>query len=144
MINKIVVHCSDTPTGRDVTAAEIHKWHKDRGWDGIGYHYVIRIDGTVENGRPEYWKGAHASGHNKDSIGICLIGQGDYTDKQEMSLIDLIANIKARYKGIKIIGHNEVSKKLCPMFNVQKWLDYNDTQIEIETVACDLKNQLKP
>ena len=124
MIDKIVVHCSDTPTGRDDRAADIHRWHQDRNWDGIGYHYVIPIDGSVENGRPEYWKGAHVGAHNSNSVGICLIGCGEYTPAQMYALKFLIFEIMARHEGAKIYGHYELdSKKTCPNFDVQRWVE---------------------
>ena len=76
MINKIVIHCSATPNGREDTAEDIHGWHlaKPKKWDGIGYHYVIECKGKLVAGRPEYWKGSHAYGHNDNSLGICMIG----------------------------------------------------------------------
>jgi N-acetylmuramoyl-L-alanine amidase len=83
-INRIFVHCSDTPTGRDVSAADIKRWHTDpkpkgNGWRDIGYSHVIRIDGTIELGRPVEQVGAHVAGHNSDSIGICLVGRDKFT-----------------------------------------------------------------
>ena len=126
-INKIIIHCSATPTGRETTAEEIHAWHKARGWDGIGYHYVIKIDGTIENGRPDYWLGAHASGHNKGSLGICMIGLDEFTTEQWTSLSELISALTNKHHGInEIIGHNEISKKTCPGFDVQQWLGGKD------------------
>lgn len=121
-ITKIVIHCSDTPDGRPDTAADIHRWHKEKGWDGIGYHYVIEVGGNTENGRPEYWTGAHASGHNTNSIGICLIGRGGYDDDQWFSLECLIHNLILKYPEAKVLGHNEISSKTCPNFDVQYWL----------------------
>ena len=122
LIREIIIHCSDTPNGREHTAEDIHRWHKEKGWDGIGYHYVIRLDGTVDRGRPEYWTGAHASGHNSGSIGICLIGRDDYTDEQWDALGAMVEIIKNDYPHAKVIGHNEISNKDCPGFNVQRWL----------------------
>jgi len=73
-INKIIIHCSATKEGNNVTAATIGQWHKDRGWRGIGYHYVVALDGTIEYGRSIYETGAHVKNHNEGSIGICYIG----------------------------------------------------------------------
>lgn len=125
MIDKIIVHCSATPNGRHHTAEDIHRWHLERGWSGIGYHYVICIDGTIEQGRPHYWQGAHASGHNENSIGICLIGTDEYTDEQMMSLGAVVQSLSNLHKVKKenIIGHNEVSNKTCPGFDVQEWVE---------------------
>tara|TARA_R110002167_G_C12706374_1_gene654688 strand:- start:8103 stop:8489 length:387 start_codon:yes stop_codon:yes gene_type:complete len=122
MINKIVIHCSDSPNGREDTAEDIHRWHKERGWDGIGYHYVIERKGKLVNGRPEYWQGAHASGHNKNSLGVCLIGTDKFTIEQWSILENLVRKLLIKYPQSKIIGHNEVSDKTCPGFDVQKWL----------------------
>ena len=69
-INLIIVHCSATPEGRDVSVADIDRWHRERGFDGIGYHYVVYIDGSVHEGRPLNKVGAHCKGHNAHSIGI--------------------------------------------------------------------------
>ena len=122
MINKIVIHCSVSPNGREDTAEDIHRWHKERGWDGIGYHYVIERKGKLVNGRPEYWQGAHASGHNKNSLGVCLIGTDKFTIEQWSILENLVRKLLIKYPQSKIIGHNEVSDKTCPGFDVQKWL----------------------
>jgi N-acetyl-anhydromuramyl-L-alanine amidase AmpD len=123
MINKIVIHCSESPNGREDTAEDIHRWHKEKGWDGIGYHYVIERKGKLVSGRPEYWQGAHASGHNKNSLGICLIGTDEFNVDQFSILDNLLRKLKIKYPGVKIIGHNEVSIKTCPGFNVQWWLN---------------------
>ena len=119
---KFIIHCSDTPNGRDDSAADIHGWHTDKGWDGIGYHYVITEDGTVEAGRPEYWNGAHVNGYNHKSIGVCLIGEGIYTLKQFHSLENLICKLKAKYPDAEIKGHNSMdSSKDCPLYDVEDW-----------------------
>jgi hypothetical protein len=122
MKKEIIIHCSATPNGRPHTAEDIHRWHTERGWSGIGYHKVIRTSGIVDDGRPEYWQGAHAKGHNKNSIGICLIGTDEFSSAQWSSLKALIECYKEVYPGCKIIGHNEVSDKKCPGFDVQEWL----------------------
>ena len=70
-IDKIIIHCSATQEGKEISAATIDEWHKKRGWRGIGYHYVIGLDGMIEYGRPITETGAHVKGHNKGSIGIC-------------------------------------------------------------------------
>ncbi len=125
-IREIVIHCSDSPNGREHTAEDIHRWHKEKGWDGIGYHYVITTHGEIQNGRPEYWTGAHASGHNTGSIGICLIGRDDYSDLQWNSLEALISDLQKKHPNAKVIGHNEISNKTCPGFNVQRWLKHGE------------------
>lgn len=121
-MKNIIIHCSASPNGRNDRASDIHRWHTEKGWSGIGYHYVICVDGAIETGRPEYWQGAHASGHNRDSIGICLIGTDSFDNKQLNSLNNLVKNLTVKYPNAEIIGHNEISAKTCPGFNVQEWL----------------------
>lgn len=121
-MKEIIIHCAATPNGKHFTAKDIHGWHLERGWSGIGYHYVIRVDGVLEVGRPEYWTGAHAKGHNTGTIGICLIGTDKYNLDQWSILKKLLTKLSAKYIGAKIIGHNEISNKTCPGFDVQEWL----------------------
>ena len=121
-IKKIVIHCAATPNGKHFTAEDIHRWHLENGWSGIGYNYVIRVDGVLEAGRPEYWIGAHAHGHNANSIGICLIGTDEYSQDQWSALKKLLTKLSIKYVDVEIIGHNEISNKPCPGFDVQKWL----------------------
>ena len=116
---KVIIHCSDSPQGRGDDAETIHAWHKERGFDGIGYHYVILEDGTIQNGRPEFWSGAHAKGHNK-AIGICLIGEDEFTPAQFISLEKLLKD--NGYEADEVVGHYKVSKKTCPNFNVETFL----------------------
>lgn len=121
-INEIIIHCSDTPTDRNVRAKDIDYWHKQRGWKGIGYHFVITIDGTIECGRMVDEVGAHCEGHNTRSVGICLIGCGDYTSEQYTALEKLLRSLKEQFTGIRIYGHNSFSPKTCPNFNVTEFL----------------------
>ena len=81
-ITLLVVHCSDTDDHINLGALDIHKMHLEFGWDGIGYHKVICRSGKIENGRPEYWIGAHVKGINHISLGVCLIGQDPFTTQQ--------------------------------------------------------------
>jgi len=124
-MEKIIIHCSATPNGKEYTAEDIHKWHLARNWSGIGYHYVIKVNGTPEKGRPEFWQGAHAKGHNKDSIGICLIGTDKFSLEQWVTLKFYIKYLLKKYPDVKVIGHNEVSNKTCPGFDVQEWMKDN-------------------
>ena len=83
-INKIIVHCSATPEGRNVLISEVKRWHvEERGWSDIGYHFVIELDGSVRIGRPIEIKGAHSKGNNHDSIGVCYIGGVDLDMKSK-------------------------------------------------------------
>lgn len=134
-IDTIIVHCSATPPNIDIGVKEIRDWHVDgNGWSDIGYHYVIRRDGRIGDGRPLGVQGAHAKGHNKTSIGICLVGGVDrdnkpdanFTAEQYISLVMLIKYLKGEFSIGKIIGHRDVSNKACPCFSVQGLL--GDTQ----------------
>ncbi len=121
-----IIHCSDTPEGRNVKTSEIKRWHtEERGWSDIGYHYVVELDGTIVKGRLDEIVGAHAKGYNSNSIGICYVGgrskkglaKDTRTPEQKRSLYELIKILKVQHKGLKIIGHNEVSNKDCPSFD---------------------------
>lgn len=127
-INKIIVHCSATPEGRDVKVETIKKWHvEDNGWSDIGYHWVIELDGSIRKGRHEAQAGAHAKGHNSGSVGVCYIGGCDSdmnpkdtrTDKQKESLHCLLIDLLGRYPDAEIIGHRDVSSKACPSFDAK-------------------------
>ena len=128
-INKIIVHCSATPEGRDVSVDTIRKWHvEDNGWSDIGYHWVITLSGAIEKGRPESRSGAHAKGHNKNSVGVCYVGGVDSdmnpkdtrTDAQKETLKCLLEDLRERYPQAEIIGHRDVSSKDCPSFDAKK------------------------
>ena len=85
-INKIIIHCSATPEGRDVNTETIRQWHTAKGWSDIGYHYVIELDGSVNMGRDIDRIGAHTKGHNTGSIGICYVGGMDAVSYIHMTL----------------------------------------------------------
>jgi N-acetylmuramoyl-L-alanine amidase len=128
-INKIIIHCSATPEGRHTTVADIKKWHLQRGFTDIGYHYVIYIDGSLHDGRPIEQAGAHTQGYNSNSIGICYVGgmtadnkipKDTRTLEQRATLKDLIITLKLRFPRATIHGHNEFANKACPSFDVQK------------------------
>lgn len=132
-INKIIIHCAATKPSMDIGAEDVKRWHVQRGWRTIGYHFVIRLDGTVEAGRPVSEPGAHAYGHNSDSIGICLVGGldeemnpvADYTDYQIDALANLVDQLVDKHSA-EVIGHNDVSNKTCPNFDVGEWRKLND------------------
>ena len=91
VMKKLIIHCSATPNGRYHNAEDIHRWHLEKGWDGIGYHWVITPKGELQAGRPEYWKGSHAYGHNSGSIGVCMIGTDEFSDEQWEVLTNLVS-----------------------------------------------------
>jgi N-acetylmuramoyl-L-alanine amidase len=129
-IDKIIIHCTATPPYRDVSAADIDRWHKGRGWSGIGYNGVIRRDGLFEPGRDVDRAGAHAFGHNKTSIGIVLVGgladdnlpSPEYTKAQWVCLNRVIAHLQLQYPDAEVIGHRDVGNKACPSFDVARWM----------------------
>jgi N-acetylmuramoyl-L-alanine amidase len=120
----------------DVGAEEIRAWHKQKGWQDIGYHFVVRRDGTLETGRDIDGDGdileevgAHALGYNANSIGICLAGgkahngapEFNFTQQQLDTLRSFLVVFTALLPGVEIIGHNQVSDKACPGFDVSYW-----------------------
>ena len=122
-IKLLVIHCSDTDNDQDLRASDIHKMHLNFGWDGIGYHKIICRSGKIENGRPEYWIGAHVKGKNDFSLGVCLIGRDNFTKKQFVALGRVLRSWKTLYPEAEIIGHCDTgnTSKTCPNFNVKTW-----------------------
>lgn len=134
VINKIIIHCAATPEGKDYTVEQIRQWHttpkpKGNGWKDIGYNFVIYRDGSVHPGRPIEQIGAHTSGYNANSIGICYIGgcakdgktpKDTRTPEQKAALVKLVAELRRRFPNASVHGHNEFANKACPSFNVQK------------------------
>lgn len=129
-IHYLVVHCSATPEGRDHTAKDIDLWHRQRGFNEIGYNYVVRLNGTIEGGRDVDKIPAHVTNHNKDSIGICYIGGIDKktlqpkdtrTAEQKEALKKLLTELKALYPEAEILGHRDFPgvAKACPCFNAK-------------------------
>lgn len=131
-IKKIVVHTSDSPDDRDVRAADIDQWHRERGWSMIGYHAVVTKDGDVEEGRPEERSGAHVKGHNKDSLGIVWVGRDDCNEAQQDALVAKILEWMEDY-GLEVddvYGHYEFdSGKTCPNIDMDEFREIlNETQ----------------
>lgn len=128
-IKKIVIHCTATPEGRHHDVADITRWHLKRGFNTIGYHFLIHLDGTIERGRSIKKPGAHCSGQNKHSIGLCYVGgmskdmkkaKDTRTPEQKDSLIKLIQELIYKYnKDMTVHGHNEFANKACPSFDVK-------------------------
>ena len=128
--DQVVIHHTGNPTDDDLSVVEINASHQARGWSCIGYHYVIRKDGTVEVGRPHWTVGAHAYGHNSHTIGVHVCGNfeiGEPTSEQIESLAMLLANLCTDY-GLTIdrdliVGHRELMSTACPGRNLFSQLD---------------------
>ena len=135
-IDYIIVHCSDTPEGRNNTIDDIRRWHttpkpKGNGWKEIGYHYVVHLDGSIHVGRDVDKIGAHCEDYNAVSIGICYIGgksadmktyKDTRTPKQKEALLKFLKEMRKLYPTAKIVGHCDLDKhgKKCPCFDVVK------------------------
>jgi N-acetylmuramoyl-L-alanine amidase len=123
VIKYLVVHCSSSPQDRGDTAVMIHRWHQERDFNGIGYHRVILENGSIQLGRPDYWQGAHTRGHNHESLGVCLIGEGgDATPEQLDSLAKVLYDWLDDYPEAEVLGHRDLYiGKTCPGFDVRAW-----------------------
>ena len=136
-ITLIIVHCSAVRPDQTSSVAQIDTWHHDRGFKfGVGYHYVIRRNGEIEAGRPEWLIGAHCTNHNKYSIGVCYEGglnaRGQPVDtrtsEQKSALRTLLEMLHRRYPNAVIVGHHDLNPhKACPCIaNVSQ--EYADLQ----------------
>lgn len=132
----IVIHCSATRAIQNIGVKEITEWHKSRGFKTVGYHFVIRRDGKVEEGRPVDAIGAHVAGHNSNSVGICLVGglnndtykpEANYTVAQWASLRTLVAWLIKKYPNARVLGHRDFPgvAKACPCTNAKDWARKN-------------------
>jgi len=135
-INAIVIHCSDSKAAADIGAKEIRRWHVTpppggNGWADIGYHFIIRRNGAIEQGRPIEQAGAHVGGHNANSIGICLVGgqgadgrpEANYTPAQWAALKAKIMALRQDFPAAAILGHRDYPgvAKACPCFDARAW-----------------------
>ena len=141
-ITEIIIHCSATPDGKDYTVDDIRRWHKQRGYSDVGYHYIVYRNGILAQGRDVNTIGAHASGHNAHSIGICYIGgmsadntrpEDTRTLRQKGRLLSLLVDLRKLYPNARIIGHRDLSEdkngdgiiepsewmKACPSFDAK-------------------------
>lgn len=134
-ITEIIVHCTATRTGVNVSVEDIRRWHTapvsqgGRGWSDIGYHYVIYRDGSVHEGRNVNIAGAHCYGHNTNSIGVCYVGglardgktPADTRTKAQCDALEkLLIELRRIYPDAKIYGHRDFANKACPCFDVHK------------------------
>ena len=127
VITLIVIHCSAVKPDQQSSAAQIDSWHRQRGYHlGIGYHYVIRRNGDIEPGRPEWMVGAHCLNHNKYSIGVCYEGGLDArgqpadtrTAEQKSAMRNLLEDLHKRHPRAVIVGHRDLSHdRDCPCFD---------------------------
>jgi N-acetylmuramoyl-L-alanine amidase len=132
-LDKIILHCSATREGQDISVETMRQWHLKRGWSDIGYHFVIYLDGSIHKGRPIEKVGAHTSGQNTGSIGICYVGgvekdgktpKDTMTELQETAMVNLIKALREEYGDMTLHGHNEFAAKACPSFKVYEKYDW--------------------
>ena len=125
-IDEIIIHCTATPEGRECTVNEIRLWHKARGFSDIGYHYLVHLNGDVDLGRDVDISGAHCTGHNAHSIGVCYVGgcgkdgktpKDTRTQEQKAALANLLMDLRKLYPWAKIRGHRDFANKACPSFD---------------------------
>ena len=138
----VVIHCSASKEGQDLDVKDIDQMHKKRGWSGVGYHFVITLDGKIQKGRPIEEFGAHVRGHNRNSVGVCYIGGLDKNGKpkdtrtknQKAALEILVSSLKTVFPIERVCGHRDLSPdkngdgritsnewlKQCPCFDAEK------------------------
>lgn len=131
-VKYLVVHCSATQAKKDIGAKEIDRMHRQRGFLKIGYHFVVRRSGVIEEGRKLTEVGAHVEGFNSQSIGICLVGgatpdlkpEANFTDDQYAALAELLTKLRLQFPKADVLGHRDFKgvKKDCPCFSVKDWL----------------------
>lgn len=150
-VDFICVHCSATPADRNIGAADIRQWHRAKGWRDIGYHFVIRRDGTLEAGRPTNQPGAHEPRINARSLAICLVGgsppiaspaykkglgEDNFTPEQMETLRVKVSELKKLHPNAEVLGHRDVPgvKKACPSFDVRAW--WSAAEVEPAAPRC--------
>ena len=149
----LIIHCSATRPSQDIDVRTIDRWHRERGFLKVGYHAVITRAGELQTGRQENETGAHCKKYNHLSLGVCVVGgvtqddhtipENNFTDEQWKTLKEYVTNIKEKYPDIKVIGHNEVSSKACPSFNVQEWLVTEGFKKPVSVTTPEEKEELK-
>lgn len=149
LINEIILHCTATKEGVNYNVNDVDKWHKARGFKGIGYHYLILLDGTVMPGRPVNEIGAHTLGHNQNSIGICYVGGLDKngkakdtrTPEQKLAMYKLIYDLLQSYPKAVVHVHNEFANKACPCFSREQLM--NELNLWYKVMKITPKYNLK-
>ena len=126
LVKEVIIHCSATRESQQVSVDTIRDWHLAKGWNDIGYHFYIDLDGTIHKGRDIDKMGAHCKGRNRNSIGICYCGgveadgktpKDTRTQEQKESLLHVLKTLKAMYPESMIYSHNEFANKACPSFD---------------------------
>lgn len=149
-ITEIILHCSATAEGNNIKAATIKKWHLNNGWKDIGYHFVIDLDGTIEIGRGISKVGAHTTGHNTNSIGICYIGgcakdgktpKDTRTYEQKIALYKLVDDLLTLYPNAVVSGHYQWAAKACPSFKIETFNNEYKLWLEAQRIThkCNMK-----
>ena len=143
-IEKIIIHCSATVEGVNVSTSTIKRWHvQGRGWSDIGYHYIIPLDGEIEYGRELARSGAHCKGENENSIGICYIGglsdkkraKDTRTEAQKEALVNILKTLTHIYPEATIHSHFEYANKACPCFNAgEEYAAVSYTHLTLPTI----------
>ena len=127
-ITEIIVHCTATRAGREFGLGDVDRWHRARGWKGIGYHYLVGLKGELWSGRPEAEAGAHCTGHNARSIGVCYVGGLDgeerpadtRTEALKRTLLTLLRGLRRRFPQAAIHSHRDFAAKACPCFDATR------------------------
>ena len=129
-VTHLIVHCAATRPSQDIGLADIDRWHRERGWKGCGYHWIIRRNGRLEMGRSPRQRGAHCRGYNGRSIGICLAGgvaeddlslaEDNFSSAQYETLSVLLLSMSRMFPGAQVVGHRDIPgvAKDCPAFSV--------------------------
>lgn len=162
-LTHIVIHCTATPASMDIGADRINEWHLTKGWSGIGYHFVVKRDGTVEDGRPIERAGAHVKGFNAESIGVALVGgvsdadhtksENNFPDVQIVEALRFVHNLRKEHNIPieNVMGHKEViaqithgSPKDCPVYPMENFRTALNTLQGMEETTQPVVEPPKP
>lgn len=128
---EIIIHCTASKEGKNLTVEQVHQMHLKNGWSGIGYNYLITLDGSIYEGRPVDCVGSHTTNHNSISVGICYVGGLDEdgkpkdtrTKEQIASMTELCLYLHSKYPSAQFYGHRQFANKACPCFDVRGWIE---------------------
>lgn len=132
----IIIHCAATRPSMNTDIKDIDRWHRERNFRSVGYHYFIRRDGLLQTGRPLMESGAHAVGYNERSIGVCMAGgvaedgktpENNFTPAQWATLRGIVSALTRTFPQARVIGHRDVANKVCPSFDAKAWWKKNQT-----------------